>query len=189
MPSQQAIQDTILNASYKVSQLTVTNYNLIQTGSLAVKEDLINYIHLNITALQYQYSSSLYTTSTTVTLYNRLNYFIGIPAGAVVNPNFVFPGTTIIVEGGGTTVNSNKYPFTNTTSIGLYTYNILYKHLYGNNPSVSFWIDDVTQDTTTPPAIVYATPGDITSDITQITWDYPLAVSGYIQISGSPGDL
>lgn len=190
MPSQADIQNTILNASYKIAQLTLVNYNLIQSGGLAVREDFINYFSLNLAGMTYQYNNALYISPTSVTIYNRLNYMIGIPQDATVDPNFVNPTTTIIIDGSaGTIINSAKIPFVNTTSIGLYTYNISYKNIYGNNPSVSFWLDDMTQDTTTPPTITYATPGDITSEITQIVWDYALPVSGYIQISGSPSDI
>lgn len=184
-----AVIDTLLTGQLKVADLTLANVVALQGGALSVSWKKAIRGNRSVLAVQNRYSLGDTSSTAFQSAYACLCLFVGQYAGGAIDPNAQNPGVVIDVTTTGTTVNSGKYPFTNTTNIGLYTYNILYKHLYGNNPSVSFWIDDVTQDTTTPPALKYETDGDITSDITQITWDYPLAVSGYIQISGSPGDV
>ncbi len=97
MPSQSAIAATILNASYKLASLTYANYNLVQSGHIAIQLDYMRYFNLNLQGLTYQYDNALYTQGTTVTLYNRLNQLIGIPYGAIVDPNFQNPNTSITV--------------------------------------------------------------------------------------------
>ena len=101
MPSKNAISATLLNASYKLAMLTYGNYQLVQSGKLPVQEEYINYFQLNLTGLQYQYDNSLYTTTTTITLYNRVNNLIGLPKNIIIDSNFQSPNSTIVIEGPG----------------------------------------------------------------------------------------
>lgn len=187
MPTQQQIQNTLLSASQQMSALLGANLNKLKVGNSDVKWAQIRQFKKYIKGLTFQYDMAQYDTTQTISLYECLNTMIGInPSMAVVNPNYQSDNTTIIVDGEvGTIFNSNKIPFTNTTSVGLLNYNIAYKSIYGNNPILSIYVTGYTQDEQTPPTITYQ-DNDITKDILSITWDYPLPVSGYIQISGSP---
>lgn len=98
MPSQAAIQQTILNGQYSFATLVNNNYKLIQSGGLAIREGFVNFFGLSLQALIDQYSITDYTSSTTITLYDRINNFVGIPYGATVDPNFQNPSIVIDVE-------------------------------------------------------------------------------------------
>lgn len=188
MPQPSLIQQTILNAEYKIATLANTNLNLILNGGLAVKEDFINYFRLNLQGLKYQYGQSDYFSTTTVIIYDRLVGFIGIPAGVTVDPNYQNPNQTNIQVPVLIGYNSDKIPFATTDDAPILTlsnYNTVYKQLYGNNPIVAIY-DNQGQyigDEQTPPMVTYQ-DDDPTKDILSISWSYPIATSGYIQISG-----
>lgn len=190
MPTLQTYQQTILSAQLIMSNLLTANLNKVKIGDGDVSYSRIRNLNYNINGLSFQINRPDYTSDTTITIYNRLCGLIGVDTTAnTIDPNYQAPNTTlIVVDSGGTTVNSNKIPFTNTTNVSLLNYKVNYKHLYGNNPTINVYLDGYVEDVATPPTITYETPGDITSDITSITWDYPVAVSGYIQIIGSPAN-
>lgn len=187
MPTLETYQQTILSAQLIQANLLTANLNKVKIGNGDVNYSRIRNFVYNINGLQYQLNRPDYTSSTTLTIYNRLCGLIGVDTTAnVIDPNYQAPNTTIIVEGGsGTIVNSNKIPFTNTTTVSLLNYNTAYKVLYGNNPNIAVWLDGFVEDTTTPPTITYQ-DDDYTKDILSIEWDYAVPVSGYIQISGTP---
>lgn len=188
MPSLETYQQTILSAQLIMANLLTANLNQVKIGNGDVNYSRIRNFDYNINGLTYQLNRPDYTSSTTLTIYNRLCGLIGVDTTAnTIDPNYQAPNTTLIVTiTGGTTVNSNKIPFTNTTNVALTNYKVNYKHLYGNNPTLNVYLDGYVEDVATPPTIEYEDPEDITSDILSVTWDYPVAVSGYIQIIGSP---
>jgi hypothetical protein len=132
-----------------------------------------------------------YTSEASVDIYNQL-LTIGASwsGGIVLDPNAQTPGTTIVTVPVLQNLNDDKIPFTTTSGspqLILSNYNTLYAPLYGNNPIVRPYIYSggfADGDEQTAPQITYATPGDPTSAITQILWDYPVATSGYVQITG-----
>lgn len=134
--------------------------------------------------------------STTTAIYELLLNEIGSYSGAtlVIDPNVIIPGTTIIVNNGsGTNFNqSGKIFFNNVFSFNLPNYNSVYYPLYGNSPDFVLVTEDTTnpsnpiwqQDTSTVPVFTYATPGDATTPLVNVTWVWGGQTSGYIVISG-----
>jgi hypothetical protein len=69
---------------------------LINSGNEPVKEAQILYLYLNILGLSYQANRPDYTSTTTVTIYNRLLGLIGIDTTVnTLDPNFQNPSTVI----------------------------------------------------------------------------------------------
>lgn len=101
MPNQSNIQQTILNGKYSLATLVNNNLSLIMQGGLAIKQVLITWFDLNLQALIDQYAIGDYTSNTTIVLYDRVNYFVGIPYGAEVDPNYQGNGIIIEVTTGG----------------------------------------------------------------------------------------
>lgn len=101
MPNQSQIQQTILNGSYALSTLVNNNLNLVNSGGLPIERDYISYFNLSLQGLIYQYQNLNYTSSTTVTLYQRINAFVGVPYGAQVDPNFQNSNIIINSESSG----------------------------------------------------------------------------------------
>jgi len=98
MPSQSNIQATLLSAAYKNALAVQANYNFILIGGQPRNEASINFICLNIDGLQYQFDLGNYNTSTTITLYDRLNRYIGFDTTAnSLDPHAQIPGTEIII--------------------------------------------------------------------------------------------
>lgn len=95
MPNQSDIQTTILNGEYSLGILSNNNIAIVNSGGLQIKSDFIQWFRLNLQALQYQLTIGDYISSTTQTLYDRINNFIGIPYNATLDPNFQSPNTTI----------------------------------------------------------------------------------------------
>ncbi len=98
MPNQANIQDAILNGDYKLATLVNNNLTLINSGGVAIKEPFITFFKLSIKGLTYRYDVADYTSSTAITLYDRVTALTGIPASATIDPNFQAPNTTIIIE-------------------------------------------------------------------------------------------
>lgn len=184
-----SVSDTLLTAELKNANIVDANIIALQAGKLSTSWQQAIKAQRGINVITWKLSIGDTSSPSFQAAYACLQGFVGNYTGGAISPDAQNPNTTIVVNNTGTIVNSAKIPFTNTTNVELLNYNLSYKSIYGNNPDVSFWLNDTTQDTSTPPEITYATPGDITSDITQIVWDYPLPVSGYIQISGSPDDV
>jgi len=189
MPSSTNVQQTILNGSYALEQLTNNNYTLVNSGDLPVRVDYIQWFRLNVQALTDLYSIGDYVSSTLVTIYDRVNQFVGIPYGATVDPNFQNPSIIIDVTAAASIFNSARIPFTNQTTVQLLNYQTAYKPTYGENPILAIFVSvsgTFGQDEGTAPIYTYVTPGDATTGIDTVTWNYGIATSGYIQISGSP---
>lgn len=98
MPTQSNVETTILNAEYKLATLVNNNLALINMGGLAIKEQFLTYFNLNLKGLIYLNNQANYVSTTTNTIYDRLNGFIGIPQGAVIDPSFQNSGITIIIQ-------------------------------------------------------------------------------------------
>lgn len=98
MPNLQTYQQTILSASYVAATLVNNNLSLINQGNVPVNEDKINFIRMNVTALQYQMNRPDYTSSTTLTIYDRLNGLIGFDTTVnSLDPNAQIPSTVIVI--------------------------------------------------------------------------------------------
>lgn len=114
MPNQSDIQTTILNGGYSLGILTNNNLTIVNSGGLEINKNFIQWFRLNLQALQDQFNIGDYISSTTQTLYDRINGFVGIPYGATIDPNFQAPNTTIIVEGG-----TSSFQYMNKTQADL----------------------------------------------------------------------
>jgi hypothetical protein len=188
MPTETDIERTILNGSYALGTLTSNNYNLINRGALPVRENFIQFFRLNLQALEDQYELGDYTSSNTVTIYDRINSFIGIPANATLDPNFQNPGivynVTTVIQATG---NFTRIPFNGVTNVSLANFQSTYALIYGSDAIVTIWVTTdnfatVQQDTGTVPTITNL-GGDINKP-NDYEWVYPFATSGYIQING-----
>ncbi len=168
MPTQSAIQQTILNGAYSLGLLTNNNYELVEQGQLPIRKSFIQWFRLNLQALEDQYGIGDYISTTTVTLYDRINQFVGIPYGATVDPNFQNPNI-IIETGSGFTPTFIGYTQANLVSDGQGGY---YLPLTGGNglTVVSVTINNVgqsgyTPDYTVTPAKLYGFANNTTQTI------------------------
>lgn len=193
MPNQSNIQQTILNGKYSLAILVNNNLTLVSNGGLAIKECFIDFYNLTLQALINQYAIGDYISSTTTTLYDRINSFVGIPYGAVVDPNFQNPGIIIDVITAGSKINTTTIIFSNQTAITLSAYQATYFALYGNTPYVQIFVAiydnlgniiNYAPDEGTAPLYTYTTPGDPASGIASIAWGYGVATTGYVLLSG-----
>ena len=139
MPLQTNIQQTILNGSYSLMQLTNNNLNLVMSGAEATRQAFIQWFRLNLQALQDQYNIADYTSATTTTLYDRINQFVGIPYGATVDPNFQAPGVKISAVN-LSNYNSGQIFFSNASPVTISNYNTTLYQLYGNNPELAIYL-------------------------------------------------
>ena len=188
MPNQTDIERTILNGSYSLGVLSSNNYNLIVRGGLGVREDFIQFFRLNLQALEDQYELGDYTSSNTVTIYDRINGMIGLPYNATLDPNFqsptiVYNVTTVTTATG----NFTRIPFDGITNVSLANFQSTYALIYGSDAIVSIWVTNdnfatVQQDTGTVPTITNL-GGDINKP-NDYEWVYPTPTSGYVQING-----
>lgn len=186
-PSQ--ILSTILTAELKVANLVDANIVALQGGIISTKWGLITSGTRAIKSVSRQYALGDYTSSQFLTAYVCLCDFVGIYGAGAIDPNAQGGGVVVVTTPVLQNFNSDKIPFATTDlnpQLILANYNLNYLALYGNNPDLAVYItsSDFTQDEQTPPTITYATPGDETSNITQILWDFPLGTTGYLQISG-----
>lgn len=148
------------------------------------------YVSNLVQGLQFQQSISDYTSSITLSIYNKLGGILGglYIDGAAIDPNAQIPGQTVVTIPVLLGYNSDKLPFETTIDspqLVLSNYDTLYAPLYGNNPILAIY-DNQGQyigDEQTPPIIEYL-DNDPSKKILSITWDYGVATSGYIQISG-----
>lgn len=97
MPNLSTLEDTILAAQYKMATLVNTNLNLINAGNLAINQLLISFLNLNILGLGYQINRPDYYSTTTVTIYNRLQDLIGFGNIPTFDNNFQNPKQEIII--------------------------------------------------------------------------------------------
>lgn len=183
------ISNMLLTAELKTSNLTDANIIALQGGAFKVGWNTIKNGTRAINAVSRQVNLGDYSSPQFLIAYSCLSDFVGIYAGGVIDPNAQIPGTTIITVPVLQNFNNDKIPFLTTDGspqLILANYNLNYAPLYGNNPNLEIYIttDDYTGDLQTPPTLTYSTPGDEMSNITQILWDYPVATSGYLQISG-----
>ncbi len=189
MPTQQQILNSILTAELKVANLVDTNIIALQGGAFSTAWGTIRNGTRAIKSVSRQYDLGDYSSVQFLKAYSCLCNFIGIYAGGPIDPNAQIPGTTVVTVPVLQNFNSDKIPFATTSDnpqLILANYNLNYLPLYGNSPELDIFIttDDYTGDLQTPPTLSYQIPGDETSNITQILWDYGVATSGYLQISG-----
>lgn len=187
MPNQTDIQNAILNGSYALGVLTDNNYNLINKGQLSVRENFIQFFRLNLQALQDQYNLGDYTSSTTVTIYDRVNGFIGVPFNVTVDPNFQTPGVVYNITQGKSVATYTRIPFSAQTTVQLLNFQSVYVPTYGDFAIVTIWTTQdggatYQQDTSTVPTIVNL--GGNISLPNSYTWTYPIPTTGYVQING-----
>ena len=96
MPTSIQIQNTLLSAQYKNAVAMQNDYNLINSGGTPRDSALNNFIWLTIDGLQYQFNLGNYNTATTISLYDKLNRYIGFDTNInSLDPNAQIPGTII----------------------------------------------------------------------------------------------
>lgn len=190
MPNQTLVNTAITNASYAFAVRQNNDLSVINAGNLPMDTGKQQYFRLNIIATQYRANIADYTSSTLITLYNRLVYLTGFTGNIPpIDPNFVTPGVTIdvtsIIEAQG---NFIRIPFAGQTTVTLANFQTTYAPTYGNDAIVTIWVTTdnyatSTQDTSTVPTITNA-GGDINKP-DSYTWDYGgVQVTGYVQING-----
>lgn len=189
MATPSEIQATIFTGELKVANLVDANIVALQGGIISTKWGLIKSGTRAIKAVLRQYNLGDYSSPQMLTAYSCLSDFVGIYAGGNIDPNAQVGGIITVNVPVLQNFNSDKIPFVTTDlnpQLILANYNLNYLPLYGNNPDLAIYITtaDYTGDEQTPPTLTYETPGDETSNITQILWDYGVATTGYIQISG-----
>lgn len=186
MPTTNDISVSILIGQAYYKQLLDQDTTKRQVGNSPFNKKKLTCLKRLMRALQWDLDSSVNDSITTVIYDLLLDGFAGFNGNALaVDPSVIIPGKTITVINNGTTMNTDKLPFTNVNPVQLLNYNIVYKRIYGNNPILQIFVTGFTQDEQTPPTIAYQ-DDDFTKDILSITWDYPVPVSGYISITGSP---
>lgn len=135
MPTLQTYQQTILSAQLIMANLLTDNLNKLKVGDAPVYYSKIRNFGYNTIGLQYQLNQNDLTSSTTLTIYDRLSGLIGVDTTAnVIDPNYQAPNTTIVVDESGANVimlnktdtdlvidgNGNYYlPFLNNSGGGL----------------------------------------------------------------------
>jgi len=132
-----------------------------------------------------------YTSLQAFRIYDNLIQFVGnnFAGGVSTDPTAQPPGSNIVIINNQQTIQSEKIPFVAQTVVTLASYQANYAAQFGNNPFLSIWVvNPVTgigfdQDEQTAPTILYV-GNDPTQGISSITWTYPVATSGYIQILG-----
>jgi len=176
--------------SAKVYAIQQSGINLIlqKNGQCAPGIKNITALKRIIRCLTFQINANVVDTDTN-TLYNcLLKTLAGFNSNYTIDPSVIIPGTTIIISGGGSKVNSAIIPFNNQTVILLAGYQATYYPTYGNTPYVQIFVADgvggFAQDNGTAPDYTYVTPGNPASGITSITWAYGVVTSGYVLISG-----
>jgi len=96
MPTSTQIQNTLLSAQYKNAIAMQNDYNLINMGDTPRNSALNNFIWLTIDGLQYQFNLGNYNTATTISLYDKLNQYIGFDTTVnSLDPNAQIPNTVI----------------------------------------------------------------------------------------------
>jgi hypothetical protein len=184
-----AVSDEILTGQLKVANLVLGYNTALQNGALNVNWDAAIKGNRSVLAVQNRYNLGDTSSATFQRAYACLNGFVGQYAGGPIDPNAQNPGVVIDVN---QLVNFNQaiIPFTNQSPVQLSNYNTTYQQLYGANPFLAIYLNTnpEQEDESTPPQLTRATPGDPSSELLNILWDYPFPVSGYIQISGiAPG--
>lgn len=168
MPDAIQVESTILAAKYKLATLVDGNVNLILNGGTAVNTDYINYFSLNLQGLIYQDINKDYTSTTTNTLYVRLNGFIGIPTTAQIDPRFQSQTTTIVVEGGSSSAINYTYSQANLLDAGGGNWYLPYT-VGANTVPIFLTINGVstafTFDETANPSRVYGFSNNLTQTI------------------------
>lgn len=115
MPTLQTYQQTILSAQLIMANLLTANLNKLKIGDEPVYYSTSRQYEYNTIALQYQLNQNDLTSSTTLTIYDRLSGLIGVDTTAnVIDPNYQAPNTTIIV-----TNTSPSFQYMNKTQVNL----------------------------------------------------------------------
>ena len=143
-----------------------------------------------IAGAQFLYTIGDYVSDTATYFYNTLLSYVGLqyPSDVVPDPNAEIPGTTFIINNNGSVVTSTRFYFTNATSFVLSNYQAVFYSTYGSNPSLQAFVSNgdstFSPDNGNAPVYTYVTPGDDTSGIDTITFGWPVATTGYIQLMG-----
>lgn len=161
-------------------------FTKLKTGCGSVKD--LTPLKRLINGLQFQIDYQV-DDSTTQSLYSCMMAIIsGFTGSYTPDPTVIIPGQTVTIIVEGSVVNSERIPFTNATIVSLANYQANYYPTYGNLSEYSIWVSDgadgFNQDNGNVPNISFVVPGVITSGIASITWGYPVATTGYVQISG-----
>lgn len=188
MPTLDTYQQAILSAQLIAANLCTANLNQIKVGNSDVSYNRIKLFQYYTVGLGFQLNQLDYTSSTTLTIYDRLSSLMGLDTTAnVIDPSYQAPNTTIIVEGGGGTAKSEPIYFTNQTTVTITAYQNTYAPQFGNSPVLQIYVSNgdgtYSQDTGTTPTITYV-GGIIANGINTITWSYGLPTSGFIIIMG-----
>lgn len=142
-----------------------------------------------IRCLTYQINASVNDANTESLYECLLNAISGVTGNYVLDPTVQIPGQTTVVISQVVGYNINKYPFVTTdiSPIAIFdNYHELYYPLYGNDPVLAMYVTtpDYAGDEQTSPIITFATPGDSSTDIVSIRYEYPIGTAGELQMSG-----
>lgn len=142
-----------------------------------------------IRALTFDIEAELVDDTTIINYNCLLKLLQGFSGAYVIDPEVVIPGQTTIVLSQVVGYNINKYPFVTTdgapTAI-FDNYHELYYPLYGNDPVLAMYVTapDYSGEEQTPPIITFSTPGDSSSNIASIQYNFPIGTAGELQMSG-----
>lgn len=142
-----------------------------------------------IRGLTFQINAQVNDDNTEALYECLLNIIAGVSGSYIPDPSVQIPGQTTIVVNQVVGYNINKYPFVTTdlSPIAIFdNYHELYYPLYGNDPVLAMYVTspDYTGEEQTPPIITFSTPGDSSSDIVSIRYEFPIGTVGELQMSG-----
>lgn len=146
-----------------------------------------------IRALTFQINSNVNDDSTQSLYECLLTAIAGFTGTYTRDPEVQIPGQTVITVMQVVGYNINKYPFAthdDTPTVIFDNYQSLYYPLYGNNPVLAMYIKtpDYSGEEQTPPIITFVIPGDDTSGIDSIRYEFAVGTTGEFQMSGkAPG--
>lgn len=180
-------QDTVYTGQLKIANMVLTNTQSLMNGALKVSWRQATKATRGILCVQNQLNIGDTSSPNFLIAYACLQAFIGQYGAGAIDPNAQNPGTTINVNN-LVNFNQTKIVFSNVTSLTLSNYNTVYAPFYGNDPILGIVLDTEFGDFQYIPVYTYAIPGNASSAITAITYNFVTAVSGYLSISG-PGQL
>lgn len=189
------IQNKVNTAKLFYIQQMALKLAKIRVGSQVSFKTLLGVKRL-ITGLTFQITADVIDSDTN-TMYNCLVQALGgFGAPYNIDPEVQIPGTTVLTVPVVSNFNESRIDFVTTDGspvLNLANYNVNYKTLYGNSPSLALYTkqpDDANpgefvwpQNLQTPAIITYQ-DDDSTKDILSIQWQFPFGTVGYINISG-----
>lgn len=167
---------------------------LQNTGVIRTNWSRINVLSHMIQGLEYSLSIADYVSDEAIAIFNHITECVGsnVLGTITTDPDAQPPGSgpiVIINNPANSNVQSGRYDFVDKTVVdNMSDYQGDFAAIYGNNPFIALWTINesgigYTQDTATVPDIEYVN-NDIAQGIESITWTYPQATTGYIQILG-----